>query len=125
MIQTCNLDDGAVTADKIDCATLSLVPGELIQDYGSKTNGQTFVAPNQACIFTAECVVTATQGGCRIYRVRDGGNIICAGIPFTNGTGNDQVVVEFMALPNEEFSVSVSKSGHVQNLKAYTIANNL
>ena len=109
----------------IDCATLSLVPGELIQDYGNKTNGQTFVAPNQACIFTAECVVTATQGGCRIYRVRDGGNILCAGIPFTNGTGNDQVVANFMALPNEEFSVLVSKSGLVQSLKAYTIANNL
>ena len=115
----------AFITHNIDFATLSLVPGELIQDYGNKTNGQTFVAPNQACIFTAECVVTATQGGCRIYRVRDGGNILCAGIPFTNGTGNDQVVANFMALPNEEFSVSISKSGLVQSLKAYTIANNL
>lgn len=114
-----------IGSQNIDCATLSLVPGELIQDYGNKTNGQTFVAPNQACIFTAECVVTATQGGCRIYRVRDGGNILCAGIPFTNGTGNDQVVANFMALPNEEFLVSISKSGLVQSLKAYTIANNL
>lgn len=114
-----------IGSQNIDCATLSLVPGELIQDYGNKTNGQTFVAPNQACIFTAECVVMATQGGCRIYRVRDGGNILCAGIPFTNGTGNDQVVANFMALPNEEFSVSISKSGLVQSLKAYTIANNL
>lgn len=114
-----------IGANNIDFTTLSLVPGELIQDYGNKTNGQTFVAPNQACIFTAECVVTATQGGCRIYRVRDGGNILCAGIPFTNGTGNDQVVANFMALPNEEFLVSISKSGLVQSLKAYTIADSL
>ena len=114
-----------ITANNIDCATLCLVPGELIQDYGNKTNGQTFVAPNQACIFTAECVVTATQGRCIIYRVRDGGNILCAGIPFTNGTGNDQVVANFMALPNEEFRVLISKTGLVQNLKAYTIADSL
>lgn len=125
-VNTSTINDGAVTADKIDFSTL--VPGALVTDYGQITSTTT-ITPSVNGYLVGKAVIFKTQanasGSC--YITSSSGAFL-AGIPYADVAkgsydANLQIAWCIQVAAGETYTLTVGGDGRFDSVGLYSMSS--